>query len=136
MKIIIIISRLLYRMNPKIKLVKFKNTLRTFNNGATLVEAIVQKIFQIPNYADLRGDVELILYICSSIENGLKGDVKVDKKQMVIDILTRVFSTLSPDETSFISNTVDFLFNNSCIIKFSDWYHTFLLIVQYISGKS
>ncbi len=123
-------------MNPKIKLVKFKNTLRSFNSEATLTEAIVQKIYQIPNFADLKNDIELILFVCSSIENGLKGEVKVDKKKMAIDIFTRIFTTLTPEEIIFVGNTVQFLFNNDSIIKFSDWYHSFLLLVQYLSGRS
>ena len=112
-------------MNQKMKLVKFKNTLRTFHSSASLVDAIIQKIYAIPNYADLKGDVELILYICSSIENGLKNDVVVDKKQTAIDIMTKVFPNLSADELTFIGNTIDFLANNNCIVKFSNWYHFF-----------
>jgi hypothetical protein len=112
-------------MNQKIKLVKFKNTLKTFHSSATMVEAIIQKIYAIPNYTNLRGDVELILFICSSIENGLKSDVTVDKKQTAIDIMKRVFPDLSADELTFIGNSIDFLANNNCIVKFSNWYHFF-----------
>ena len=123
-------------MNSKIKLVKFKNTLRTFNSSVSLSDAIINKIVQIPKFQDLQQDVELILFICSSVENGLKNDVKTDKKQMVLDIMKKIFPTLTQEEQTFIGNTIQFLFNNGSIVRFSDWYHFFLKVVQFFSGKS
>ena len=123
-------------MNSKIELVKFKNTLRTFNSSVSLADAIFNKVVQIPKFQDLQQDVELILFICSSVENGLKNDVKTDKKQMVLDIMNKIFPTLTQEEQTFIGNTIQFLFNNGAIVRFSDWYHLFLKVVQFFSGKS
>ena len=101
----------------------FKNKLQEHNIYFQLVEKIASKIKLIPNYSNLRIEIELIKTICNLIENAIKkGNSKrsnpINKKKLVIDTMNIVFN-LSQSEIDNLNSIIDFLFNNKHIKKLS-----------------
>ena len=60
---------------------EYKHSLNIFFVYNDLVNKIVEKIKEIPNYENLKLDVELTLHICNIIENIITKKDKVDKKK-------------------------------------------------------
>ena len=102
-------------------LVKLKNKLKNLDRLGELTKQITDKIHSMPNYQELKNDLEVILYVCTIVENEIKQNKtkSYDKKQIVIDMLQRVF-TYKPDELTFISKNIYFLHKNDLIKKVSD----------------
>jgi hypothetical protein len=118
-------------INPLAK-VKIKNSLKSFVQQNSLTEQIVKHIQTIPNYQNLKNDVELIKYVCKMIEQLVKQGnskqpegIRIDKKQLVITIFNQIFG-LSPNEIAFISSLIEFFVQNvivkkkTCLSKLSD----------------
>ena len=102
-------------------LVKLKKKLKNLDRLGELTKQTTDKIHSMPNYQELKNDLEVILYVCTIVENEIKQNKtkSYDKKQIVIDMLQRVFNYL-PDELIFISKHIDFLHINDLIKKVSD----------------
>jgi len=94
----------------------FKHNLKKHNIVFGLIEKIAEKVKQIPNYENIRLEIELILTVANIVENYVsKGNKKkVDKKQLVIDALSKVF-TYNEDEKKLVGSLIDFLHNNNKI---------------------
>jgi hypothetical protein len=118
-------------INPLAK-VKIKHSLKSFVQQNTLIDQIVKHVQTIPNYQNLKNDVELIKYVCKMIEQLVKQGnskqpigIKIDKKQLAITIFNQIFG-LSPTEISFISSLIEFFVQNeivkkkTCLSKLSD----------------
>jgi hypothetical protein len=116
-------------------LVKFKYSIRTHMNRNSLFDTLVQKTMSIPNYQNLQSDCELITFLCNSVENGLKSGVKIDKKQLVLDILNKVFPNLSTEELAFINNIIQNLNDRGGIVKITQYYSFFLSVINYFLQK-
>jgi hypothetical protein len=112
--------------------VKVKNTMASFVQQNGLIDAIIKHIQTIPNYQNLKNDIELIKYVCKMIEQLVKAGnsdlpvgQKLDKKQLALTILQQLFA-LSQPEMLFIGNLIEFLIANqmikkkTCLSKFSD----------------
>ncbi len=101
--------------------VKFKNRLLSIHTQAELKNLVTSKIQEIPNFADLKFDVELTLFVCNLIENAVKEKKipKLDKKQFVLDVIKSLFE-LSDEEIQQIDSQIEFLHANKKIksIKF------------------
>ena len=103
--------------------IKFKNNLSKHNIVYSLIDQISEKIKLIPEYEKIRVEIELVKTVCNIVENYVKNKNskdknKVDKKQLVIDTLTKVFN-YSEQEKNLVSSLIDYLFNNSQIKKMS-----------------
>ena len=77
--------------------IKFKNNLSKHNIVYGLIDQISEKIKLIPEYDKIRVEIELVKCVCNIVENYVKkknskDKNKVDKKQLVIDALTKVFN--------------------------------------------
>ena len=75
-------------------LIPLKNSLKNINDLATLKQMVVCKIQSLPNYQTLKGDVELILYACNTLENchvDLKA-AKINKRQLVVAVFSELFN--------------------------------------------
>ena len=58
----------------------FPTALKVDIKLAGLISEISEKVKQIPNYESLRNDIEIILFICNSIENEcIKKNIKLIK---------------------------------------------------------
>ena len=97
-------------------LIPLKNNLKNISDVATLRQMVVCKIQSLPNYQALKGDVELILYACNTLENCQKdiGAKKLDKRQLVVSVFAELFN-LSDEEKLTLNNTVQFLFDHGKI---------------------
>jgi hypothetical protein len=102
-------------------LVKLKHKLKNLDRLGELTKQITDKIHSMPNYQELKNDLEVILYVCTIVENEIKQNKSksYDKKQIVLDMLQRVFNYL-PEELNFISKHIDFLHINDLIKKVSE----------------
>ena len=102
-------------------IVKFKNKLKKVAKIGDITNNIIQKIQTIPNFMELKNDLELLLYVCTIIENELyqNRSKSIDKKEIVISILNDLFN-FSDDEKEIISKNVEFLHSNNLIKKITD----------------
>lgn len=96
--------------------VKFKNNLKTLHTEAEIKTIIMNKVQEIPDFANLKFDVELTLFVCNLIENAVKERKikKIDKRAFVIDVLKNLF-TFSDDEINQIESQIEFLHANGKI---------------------
>jgi len=81
---------------------------------------ILNEIKAIPNYQDLKTSIELTLYVCKVVENLITKDHKIDKKQMVIDILKQAFP-LTDDEINSIGVQIEFVHRIGKITKIKSY---------------
>lgn len=94
-------------------LIPLKNSLKNLDDASTLKKTIQTKIESLPNYQSLKGDVELILYACNTLENAhvdLKAS-KVNKRQLIVSVFSEIFN-LNDEEKFTLSNTIQFLFDH------------------------
>ena len=121
-----------------LKFVEPKNTLKIQKYNSELINLIVDRIKEIDNYMGLKFDNELLKFVCTCIENGLKEKHekrnKTDKKALTIEIYVKVF-TLSESEKIVISNSIQFLHDNDLIVKFNDLIKIGSIIYNYIKTK-
>ena len=96
--------------------VKYSHNLKKHTIVFGLIEKIAEKIKQIPNYESIRLEIELVLTVANIVENYItKGNKrKIDKRQLVIDALSKVFNYTEP-EKSLVGSLIDFLHNNNKI---------------------
>jgi hypothetical protein len=106
-----------------------KNNLEkhfVFNNT---VASLHEKLNTIHDISKLRLDPELTLLVCNLVENtvGDNDKMKLDKKELVVLILAKVFTDLSDAEKESIKTQIQFLFNNGKIKKVKTskkvWYY-------------
>ena len=84
-----------------------------------LLDEIVKKLTtEIKSIDKTKLDPELTLLVCNLLENSFTSGnkYKIDKKQLVIQILTQIFN-LQDGEKEIIGQQVDFLFLNKKIKK-------------------
>ena len=103
-------------MSSSTDLIPLKNSLKNLSDLATLKQMVCCKIQSIPNFQSLKGDVELILYACNTLENYQIdiGANKIDKKILIVNAFTELFS-LTDDEKLTLNNTIQFLFDHNKI---------------------
>lgn len=100
-------------------LIKLKKKLKILDKQGEITKILVEKIQSIPRFnEELRNDLELVLYICSIVENEFEQTKtkSINKKQIVVDILSRIFS-LKPEEVNNVERHIDFLHSNGQIKK-------------------
>jgi hypothetical protein len=101
--------------------ITFKNSLKKHHIVFTLIEKVAEKIKLIPQYERLRTEIELVKTVANIVENMISKKNKkqkqpIDKKQLVVDALSAVFS-YSDTEKELIASLIDYLFNNDQIKK-------------------
>ena len=99
--------------------ITIKNSLEKHTLYYNLLDDIVKKLStEIKSIDKLRLDPELTLLICNLIENSITtgNKNKIDKKELVIKILTQLFN-LNDTEQTIISQQIDFLIANYKIKK-------------------
>jgi hypothetical protein len=101
--------------------IPFVNALEKSNIYNCIRDAVILKIQKIPQLQSLRLNVELTLLVCNIIENSINNNSKhhkIDKKQLVVDILQPPFN-LNTQEQQQLKDQIDFLYNNHQIVKLS-----------------
>jgi len=106
-----------------------KNNLEkhfVFNNT---VASLHEKLNTIHDISKLRLDPELTLLVCNLVENtvGDNDKMKLDKKELVVLILAKVFTDITDAEKESVKTQIEFLFNNGKIKKVKTskkvWYY-------------
>jgi hypothetical protein len=105
-----------------------KNSLKSHITYNTILNKTVTAIQNIPEYQKLKDpnsstvDHELIKVICNIVEDytNNKTKQKLDKKQLVNDIITRVYG-LNQNEITSLNQQIEFLFNNDFIKRTRLW---------------
>ena len=119
--------------------VKPKNKLKVQKYNSELFNLIVAKIKEIEGYEKLRFDNELLKFVCTCIENGVKvktdkDKTKIDKKKLVMEIYATVF-TMTDSEKTVLGNSIDFLCDNKMIKQYSGIKKYGSLIGSYLKSK-
>jgi hypothetical protein len=101
--------------------IKIKNSIKVFTKTNILVDKLIKHIQTIPNYQNLKNDLELLEYICQMIEQLIKKgnrkkQNKIDKKQLVINVLQQLFQ-LNPTEIQIVDKTIEYFVSNGIVKK-------------------
>jgi hypothetical protein len=107
------------QINPqKLKNLSINNSSKSTILKNEIMDFILKDIQKIPNFQMLKNDVEILLHICNLIENLIsKNKQKIDKKQLVIDIMCQVFYLNSDVEKDAVAKQIQFLYDNKLITK-------------------
>ena len=105
---------------PTLPLVALKNSLHSHVLEQSIIAQILEAMRKIPNIDKLKNDMEIVNHVCNLVENMIsnnkKANVPLDKKQLVIKILTQLFN-LNPSEIQVATTSIDYLVNNNLIVK-------------------
>ena len=105
--------------SSSLNLVPLKRSLLTFTSKHQLSENIVQQVSSIGDLNSLKRDLEFLLYICRLVEtesSEYKGKDKLDKKEVVKNIVVRLFPELNNNQDlDFIDRSIEFLHSNKRI---------------------
>lgn len=115
-----------------------KNGLAKDAKINTIVQKIIQKVAEIPNHNEYRGNMELLKMVCIMIEHAIdnkKEKIKIDKKDLVFQVYTRLWNGMKPDELKTIENNIQFLWENGQIKKKGFWYVVKHSICDWIDRK-
>jgi len=101
--------------------IPMKNSLKTVILRSNLKTAIVEDIKNkgfVSTMAELKLHPDLVKYICVLVENSIHNNKKkkIDKKQLVIDVLSDLFALSVPDK-EVISKAIDHLIQTNRIKK-------------------
>ena len=97
--------------------VPYDRSLEKHNIFNVLKSGIIDKINKIPDFQKLRMHPELTSLVCNIVENSIKNNSKnhkIDKKQLVLEILSAPFS-LNINEMQYIKDQIDYLYTNKRI---------------------
>lgn len=114
--------------------IKTKNTLQVAEHKSLLCLSIVEKVKEIEKYGSLKFDNELLIFVCSCIENALDVAKKVDKKKIALDIYEVLFE-ISSDDRAVLSCAIDFLCNNGLVKKVNTLKKYARIMENYIMRK-
>ena len=115
-------------------LISFKNSLDDFINEAELLRDITAKITSLPNYQNLRFDVELTKYVSNVIENSFSKHTPEEKKMKTRAILQSIFN-YDINEILIIEKQIVFLLDNKKIKKKGRLETTKIKVFKWIEKK-
>lgn len=117
---------------------EFKHNLKELITNEDIKKLVVSKITQIPNYATLKLDVELTLFLCNLCEN-IVADRSIknfDKKAFVMGLAKELFPELTEEEITLYEGQIQFLWNNNRIKRVSLYRIWSYYICNFFSTKS
>ena len=100
-----------------LKTIVYTDTLKVHNDLHSIVQLLVDKIKEIPNFGDLHMNVDLIVWVCLAIDQILT-DSKlkdVDKLELFKQVYILIFPDTTDKEYQTISNIITYLHNISLI---------------------
>ena len=117
----------------------FKNKLKSHHIYFSIINQVYELVTKIPEFNKLRCETELVRTICNMIENSTipkknADGLKIDKKQLVMDCLHKIFN-YNPQERDIVSAMIDFLISNNFIKKKSLYKLTKNFIKKYTKVK-
>jgi hypothetical protein len=97
---------------------KLKRSAKKHYKIESVKEKIKESILQVPKFEKLILDKEFLNVVANQIEN--KIDTKkynVNKKEILLEIYTEVFSNITTDQLKTISDDIEYLHQHSLIHK-------------------
>jgi hypothetical protein len=101
-------------MAINLSFVKPKHSLQVASHKKNLRDSIIKKVQEIDQYETLKFDNQLLIFLCTCIENSV--EIKTDKKALALDIFNHIFE-LSQDDKHIIGKAIDFLCDNGMVKK-------------------
>ena len=103
-----------------------KNSLAKSSKTHALVDKIIEKLASIPNYIELRNNIEAIKMCCIMIEHavnnkGKKEKERINKAEILFQVWTRTFNSMTPAELKTLGSHIDYLWENGQIKKKGIW---------------
>jgi len=99
------------------KLIPLKNTLLQSNKFKTISDQILCYMTEIPDLEEHSTSNELILLIMNLIEYLVKKKLNINKKDLLLQTMSRAIPTLSDADKIIISNAIEFIHANKLITK-------------------
>jgi hypothetical protein len=121
-------------MSDSLANVKFKNSLASFSKENRLITAIVEEIKKIPNYEQLKTNIEIIEHILQLIINGIHPTDDIDVRVIATKILNMLF-TYSLAEQVLIDESIKYMTSNKIIHKKSYIFKLFNSVKHTIEKK-
>ena len=81
---------------------------------STICCKLTEEIVRIGNYPELKCNQELTLHCCKVIEYLIEKHAKIDKKQLILDVLNQIYS-FDETEAQNIRNQIEFFFERKMI---------------------
>lgn len=103
-----------------------KYQMKDFSAKNKLVVYITSRVKSIPNYEQLRGTTELVKFICNASESEINNSGKkiyqrIDKKEILNDVMEKLFPNMTDIEKQTLDDQVLFLLNNNHIRGLGVW---------------
>ena len=103
-----------------------KYQMKDFSAKNKLVVYITSRVKSIPNYEQLRGTTELVKFICNASESEINNSGKkiyqrIDKKEILNDVMGKLFPNMTDAEKQTLDDQVLFLLNNNHIKTLGVW---------------
>ena len=103
------------------ELIEFKNTVKAHIKQSTIVNDVVKTLSELPDFnTKLKFDPEIIVYVCSIVENLIKKQDKkeISKLDLVSTILVKAWN-LEENELDLVIKQIKFVCNNNQVKKVS-----------------
>jgi len=104
-----------------LKLVQPKFTLQKLSTREAILNEICDVVKDTAKLVATPTNVELIDYIANLIENLVSKNDKIDKEQLLIDILKNIFPNITDDEIDHVKASLQFLINSNAIKKITNF---------------
>jgi hypothetical protein len=103
-----------------------KNSLAKSGKIFTLVNKICEKISELPNYQDMRNNLELIKMCCIIVEHEIdnskvKANLKIDKTDILYQVWSKIFHNITPNDLKILAGHITYLWENNQIRRKTIW---------------
>jgi len=118
-------------------LVPLENSLAKKQVVSTIIKKVIDKLNEIENLKSMKGDLELLKYICALVFNLIKPRHKLlpqDIDGLIISVLITIFN-LDPLEVNQIKETIKFLQDNDLIKKIGCVNKSVFRVITYVKKK-
>ena len=103
------------------ELIEFKNTVKAHVKSQSIITDCVETLSKLPDFnTKLKFDPEIIVYVCSIVENLIKKEDKkeISKLDLVSTILVKAWN-LEENELDLVIKQIKFVCNNNQVKKVS-----------------
>ena len=103
------------------ELIEFQNTVKAHIKQTSIIETVVKKLSEIPDYnTKLRLDPEIVSFCCNYVEQLVKKnkeDKEINKLNLVTTILIQAWDLKTEQDMDVIIKSIKFCVNNNQVRK-------------------